>query len=149
LGTKDKLNSEYLVLWSYILYQLSTFSISFTQVVKRYQRPVTKPERKLIELTLLTKMEKTPESVAAEIAALRHTLSEATAAIDKYAEIATQNVGNKDSTASGEVSESHRALFLKTSKLLTMVRGPVDMVISNFENVGIPSNDSPWTGKID
>jgi hypothetical protein len=93
-------------------------------------------------------MEKTPESVAAEIAALRHGLSEVTAAIDKYAEIATQNVGNKDSTASGDVSESHKALFLKTSKLLTTVRGPVDMVISNFENVRILSNDRSLTGKI-
>jgi hypothetical protein len=116
--------------------------------VKRDARPVIKPERKLIELTLVTKMEKTPESVAAEIAALRHSLSEVTAAIDKYAEIATQNVGNKDSTASGDVSESHKALFPKTSKLLTTVRGPVDMVISNFENVRIPSNARPLTGKI-
>lgn len=116
--------------------------------MERYQRPVIKPERKRIELTLLTKMEKTPESVAAEIAALKHSLMEVGDAVDKYAQIATQNVGNKDSTASGEVSESHRALFLKTSKLLTTVRGPVDMVISNFENVGIQSNDRPLTGKI-
>ena len=93
-------------------------------------------------------MERTPESVAAEIAALKHSLSEVTAAIDRYAEIAAQNVGNKDSAAAGEVLESHRAMFLKTGKLLTTVRGPVDTVIANFENVGIPFNARPLTGRI-
>ncbi|RFU31747.1 hypothetical protein B7463_g4589, partial [Scytalidium lignicola] len=79
-------------------------------------------------------MERTPESVAAEVAALKQSLSEVTAAIDRYAELATQNVGNRDVTASGGVSQSHRDLYLKTSKLLRTVRGPVDMVTANFEN---------------
>ncbi|KAE9370157.1 hypothetical protein N431DRAFT_343662 [Stipitochalara longipes BDJ] len=79
-------------------------------------------------------MEKTPESVAAEIQALKRSLSEVSTAIDEYAEIATRNVGNKDTKATGEVSESHKGLFLKTHALLATVRGPVDMLISNIEN---------------
>lgn len=80
-------------------------------------------------------MEKTPESVAAEISALKHSLSQVTAAIDEYAEIATQNVGIKNSKALGEVSESHKTLILKTNTLLTTVRGPVENLISNIQNV--------------
>lgn len=80
-------------------------------------------------------MEKTADSVAAEVAALRQSLSEVSAAVDRYAELATQNVGNKDVTASGDVSQSHRDLYLKSRRLLQTVRGPVDMVISNFEQV--------------
>jgi hypothetical protein len=80
-------------------------------------------------------MEKTPESVAAEISALKQSLSEVSTAIDAYAEIATQNVGNKDSKALGEVKESHKALFLKTNALLMTARGPVDMLMANIEKV--------------
>jgi hypothetical protein len=80
-------------------------------------------------------MERTAESVAAEVAALKQALKEVSAAIDNYSEIATRNVGNKDARASGEVRKSHKELFLQTNKLLTTVRGPVDTVISNFENV--------------
>jgi hypothetical protein len=82
-------------------------------------------------------MEKTVDSVAAEIAALKHSLREVAAAINKYADLAVQNVENKDVTASGSVSQSHKDLLLKTNNLLRTVRGPVDMVISHLENVSI------------
>jgi len=80
-------------------------------------------------------MEKTADSVAAEIAALKHSLTEVTAAVNEYAELAVQNVGNKDVMASGSVKQSHKDLFLKTNKLLRTVRGPVDMVTAHLENV--------------
>ncbi|KAH8819160.1 S-adenosyl-L-methionine-dependent methyltransferase [Xylogone sp. PMI_703] len=79
-------------------------------------------------------MEKTPESVAAEVAALQQSLAEVTAAVNKYVELATQHVGSKDVTASGQVSQSRRDLSLSTSRLLRTVRGPVEMVTANFEN---------------
>lgn len=84
-------------------------------------------------------MEKTTESVVGEIAALRQALKDVSTAIDNYAEKAIQNVGNKSAEASGEVSELHKALFLKTSSLARTVRGPVDMLISHFEDVSIDS----------
>lgn len=49
-------------------------------------------------------MEKTADSVAAEILALKHSLSEVSAALEKYTEIATRNVGWKDAKYSGELS---------------------------------------------
>jgi hypothetical protein len=80
-------------------------------------------------------MEKTQETLAQEIAAMRHHLGEVSAAIDAYETVATQNLGQKSITSSGAVSEKHTALFLESSKLLTTVRGPVDMMFSNIENV--------------
>lgn len=80
-------------------------------------------------------MDRNAESLAQEIAAMRHMLGKVSAAIDVYADRATKNVGQKDITAVGEVTETHTALFMETSKLLRTVRGPVDMVFTNFENV--------------
>lgn len=80
-------------------------------------------------------MEKTPESVAQEIASLKRMLASVSEAIDSYAEIATKNVGKKDLEALGEVSESHTSLFMVANELLRTVRGPLDMVFSHFENV--------------
>ena len=91
-------------------------------------------------------MKKTAESVAEEVRALKRMLGRVGAAINKYAEIATRNVGKKNMTGSGEISESHKALFLKTNKLLKTVRGPLDMAISHFENVSI-SRLNPLPGK--
>ncbi|KAM3065358.1 hypothetical protein ACMFMG_011519 [Clarireedia jacksonii] len=79
-------------------------------------------------------MEKTAESLAQEVAAMKDMLSKVSTAIDVYAEIATKNLGRKDINSSGEVSEKHVNLFMATSNLMTTVRGPVDMVFSNFEN---------------
>jgi hypothetical protein len=77
------------------------------------------------------------DSVAAEIAALKHSLSEVAAAVNEYADLTVQNVENKDATASGSVSQSHKDLFLKTNNLLRTVRGPVGMITSHPENVSI------------
>lgn len=82
-------------------------------------------------------MERTSESVAQEVAAMKHMLSRVSDAIDAYADIATINVGQKNPTALGEVNESHTALVMETSKLLRTIRGPADMVFSNFENVSV------------
>jgi len=80
-------------------------------------------------------MESISESVAAEIQDLKRCVREVSTAIDEYAEVASRNVGTKDAKASGEVSMLHKALFLKTHALMGVVRGPVDMLISNIENV--------------
>src|SRR5690348_12020312 len=105
-------------------------------------------------------MNKTPESVAQEIAAIRLSLAQASAAVDRYAEIATRNVylqngdangstangdangktngsANKptDIVASGELSDAHTNLFMQCHALLRTARGPVDMIFSHFENV--------------
>lgn len=80
-------------------------------------------------------MEKTAESLAQEIAAMKDMLSKVNTAIDVYAETATRNLERKDIKSSGEASEKHVDLFMATSKLMRTVRGPVDMVFSNFENV--------------
>lgn len=101
-------------------------------------------------------MNKTPESVAQEIAAIRLSLAQASAAVDRYAEIATRNVSlqnedangsaangdangsaNKptDIVASGELSDAHTNLFMQCHALLRTARGPVDMIFSHFENV--------------
>jgi uncharacterized protein YoxC len=69
-------------------------------------------------------MEKTADSVAAEIAALKHSLSEVTAAVNEYAELAVQNVGNKDVAASGSVSQFHKYLFSKTNNLFANCARP-------------------------
>jgi hypothetical protein len=82
-------------------------------------------------------MERTPDSVAREIEAIRHALAVVSAAVDRYAEIATQNVGQTSPTDSCEVGASHTALFMETHKLLRVARGPVDMVYSHFENVRV------------
>ncbi|PQE33396.1 O-methyltransferase protein [Rutstroemia sp. NJR-2017a WRK4] len=79
-------------------------------------------------------MEKTAESLAQEVAAMREMLSKVSTAIDVYAETATKNLGRKDVRSRGEASEKHVDLFMATSKLMSTVRGPVDMVFSNFEN---------------
>jgi hypothetical protein len=80
-------------------------------------------------------MNKTAESLAHEIATIKQLLSRVGAAVDVYAEVATKDVGQKSSSGPGEVSEKHTALFMETSQLLRTVRGPLDMVFSNFENV--------------
>jgi hypothetical protein len=59
------------------------------------------------------RIEKRPESVAIEILADKQSLSEVGAAVDAYAKITTRNVGNKDSKALGEVSESNTASIFK------------------------------------
>jgi len=80
-------------------------------------------------------MEKTAESLAQEVAAMKDMLSKVSTAIDVYAETATKNLGRKDVKSLGEVSEKHVDLFMATSNLMSTVRGPMDMVFSNFENV--------------
>lgn len=80
-------------------------------------------------------MEKNPESVAQEIAAIRQSLKEVSAAVDKYAEVATKNVSLAGTVAAGEVSEYHTALFMESHKFMRTARGPLDMVFSHTENV--------------
>jgi hypothetical protein len=82
-------------------------------------------------------MEKIAESIAAEISFLMHSLREVNVEIENYSEVVTNNVANKGMSDPGEVSESHKALVLKTNALLTTVRGPVDLLISNVQNVNI------------
>jgi hypothetical protein len=80
-------------------------------------------------------MEKTPEIVAQENAAIQQALEEVRLAAEQHAQVSTKNAGKTGITESGEVSESHRELFLKSHKLMRAVRGPVDMIFSHFENV--------------
>ena len=89
----------------------------------------------VLDPTKVPVMEKTPESVAQEIAAIRQSLKEVSAAVDRYAEIATKNVSQAGTTAAGEVSESHTALFMESHKFIRTARGPLDMVFSHTENV--------------
>ncbi|OBT66502.1 hypothetical protein VE03_03651 [Pseudogymnoascus sp. 23342-1-I1] len=79
-------------------------------------------------------MEKTPESVAQEITAIRQSLKEVSAAVDRYAEVATKNVSLAGTVAAGEVSESHTRLFMESHKFMRTARGPLDMVFSHTEN---------------
>lgn len=79
-------------------------------------------------------MEKTPESLAQEIAAMREQLSKVSKAIDVYESVATGNLDKKDTQSKGEISQKHVELFVETDRLMKKVRGPVDMVFSNFEN---------------
>lgn len=80
-------------------------------------------------------MSKSVESLQQEVAAIKQLLSSVGAAVDAYAEVAIKNVDKPSSSDAGEVGEKHTALFMETSKLLRTVRGPVDMIFSNFENV--------------
>jgi hypothetical protein len=80
-------------------------------------------------------MNKSAESLQQEIAAIKQLLSSVGAAVDAYADVAIKNVGRTSISDAGEVAEKQTALFMETSKLLRTVRGPVDMVFSNFENV--------------
>jgi hypothetical protein len=80
-------------------------------------------------------MNKSAESLQREIAAIKQLLSSVDAAVDAYADVAIKNVGRTSISDAGEVAEKQTALFMETSKLLRTVRGPVDMVFSNFENV--------------
>jgi hypothetical protein len=81
-------------------------------------------------------MNKSAESLQQEIAAIKQLLSSVGAAVDTYADVAIKNVGGQTSISdAGEVAEKQTALVMETSKLLRTVRGPVDMVFSNFENV--------------
>lgn len=82
-------------------------------------------------------MEKSPESLAQEIASMREQLSKVSEAIDAYESVATQNLAKKDIQSKGEISQKHVELFMETDKLVRKVRGPVDMVFSNFENVSL------------
>ncbi|TGO27260.1 hypothetical protein BPAE_0045g00590 [Botrytis paeoniae] len=79
-------------------------------------------------------MEKSPESLAQEIASMREQLSKVSEAIDAYESVATQNLAKKDIQSKGEISQKHVELFMETDRLVRKVRGPVDMVFSNFEN---------------
>ncbi|KAG4027317.1 hypothetical protein MFRU_031g00650 [Monilinia fructicola] len=79
-------------------------------------------------------MEKTPESLAQEIASMRERLSKVSKAVDIYESVATQNLAKKDIKSKGETGETHVNLFMETDSLMKAVRGPVDMVFSNFEN---------------
>ncbi|KAF7871817.1 hypothetical protein EAF04_003924 [Stromatinia cepivora] len=79
-------------------------------------------------------MEKTPESLAQEIACMREQLSKVSKAIDVYESVATGNVHKKGIQPRGETSQKHGELFMETDRLMKKVRGPVDMVFSNFEN---------------
>lgn len=80
-------------------------------------------------------MHQTAESLAQEIASIKQLLSRVSAAVDTYAECAAKHVDGNSASAAGEVGEKHTALFMETSQLLRTVRGPLDMVFSNFENV--------------
>lgn len=82
-------------------------------------------------------MEKTPESLAQEIAAMREQLSKVSKAIDVYESVATGNLDKEDTQSKGEISQKHVELFVETDRLMKKVRGPVDMVFSNFENVSL------------
>lgn len=82
-------------------------------------------------------MEQSPESLAQEIAIMREQLSKVNKAIDLYESVATQNLGKKDTQSKGETSEKHVDLFMETDRLMKAVRGPVDMIFSNFENVSL------------
>lgn len=82
-------------------------------------------------------MEKTPESLAQEIASMRERLSKVSKAVDIYESVATQNLAKKDIKSKGETGETHVNLFMETDSLMKAVRGPVDMVFSNFENVSL------------
>ncbi|CAD6445816.1 f8921658-439b-4469-aae0-2ac0945003d8 [Sclerotinia trifoliorum] len=79
-------------------------------------------------------MEKTPESLAQEIAAMREQLNKVSKAINAYESVATGNFDKKDTQSKGEISQKHVELFMETDRLMKKVRGPVDMVFSNFEN---------------
>lgn len=86
---------------------------------------------------ILVIMEKSPESLAQEIASMREQLSRVSEAIDAYESVATQNLAKKDIQSKGEISQKHVELFMETDRLVKKVRGPVDMVFSNFENVSL------------
>ncbi|KAF7870251.1 uncharacterized protein EAF02_009441 [Botrytis sinoallii] len=79
-------------------------------------------------------MEKSPESLAQEIASMREQLSKVSEAIDTYESVATRNLAKKDIQSKGEISQKHVELFMETDRLVRKARGPVDMVFSNFEN---------------
>ena len=89
-------------------------------------------------------MEKNADTLAQEIAAMKDMLSKVGAAIDICAGKATKNLGQKDPIALGEVNETHTSLVMETSKLLRTVRGPVDMVFTNFENVSKLGHSPLW-----
>ncbi|ESZ91778.1 hypothetical protein SBOR_7848 [Sclerotinia borealis F-4128] len=78
--------------------------------------------------------ESTHESLAQEIATMREQLSKVSQAIDIYETVATRNLIREDIKSKGETSEKHVKLFMETDRLMKAVRGPVDMVFSNFEN---------------
>lgn len=86
---------------------------------------------------ILAIMEKSPESLAQEIASMREQLSRVSETIDAYESVATQNLAKKDIQSKGEISQKHVELFMETDRLVKKVRGPVDMVFSNFENVSL------------
>ncbi|TEY83831.1 hypothetical protein BOTCAL_0024g00400 [Botryotinia calthae] len=79
-------------------------------------------------------MAKSPESLAQEIASMREQLGRVSETIDAYESVATQNLAKKDTRSKGEISQKHVELFMETDRLVKKVRGPVDMVFSNFEN---------------
>jgi hypothetical protein len=82
-------------------------------------------------------MAKTPQTVAQEDAAIQKALEDVRLAADEFSQISSKNAGKTGTVESGQVSESHRALFMKSYSLLRTIRGPVDMIWSHFESVRI------------
>ncbi|QSZ29967.1 hypothetical protein DSL72_004485 [Monilinia vaccinii-corymbosi] len=79
-------------------------------------------------------MKKSPESLSQDIATMREQLKKVSCAIDTYEAVATQNLGKRDIRCRGETGEKHVDLFMETKRLIKVVRGPVDMVFTHFEN---------------
>ncbi len=85
-------------------------------------------------------MATTPEEAAQQSAAIRKALQELNSAAEAYMKISEQNVGKKDLSYIGEVSEAQVELATTIRKIDRTVRGPVGMIWGHLDTVQLYQN---------